>query len=126
MKRLWPLIALGIGAYLVFALWTLPASVVVSRLANESVFADGVSGTIWKGKIEVLVLGGTPVGRIEWKLRKLPLLIGHASADLIIAHRDGSARGRFTVRRGAYDIERLTAALPISALPTTMVPGGWK
>jgi general secretion pathway protein N len=123
--KLWSLIALGVGSYLLFALWTLPATIVLSRLAASGVHADGVTGTVWNGSAEVLQIGQTSVGKLQWQLRPLPLFAGRASADVTLVRSDGSARGRITVRRGAIDFEKLNAALPISSLPMTMVPGGW-
>ena len=45
MKKAWPLVTLGIVAYLVLAAVTLPANVVLSRLENPNLSTAGVSGT---------------------------------------------------------------------------------
>ena len=42
MKKLWPLLALGIGAFLLFGLFTLPAKAVLSFLDNPRVTHGGV------------------------------------------------------------------------------------
>ena len=43
MKKWWPLLALGIAAFLAFALFTLPANVVLSRLESLGVRTGGRS-----------------------------------------------------------------------------------
>ncbi|MGH8188772.1 MAG: type II secretion system protein N, partial [Steroidobacteraceae bacterium] len=62
MKRVWPLVALGIGAFIVFALVTLPADVVLSRAASPAVSFSGVSGTLWNGRAQALRVGGMHAG----------------------------------------------------------------
>ena len=53
MKKVWPLLALGIGAFALFALVTLPAATVLSFFHPPGVTLSGVSGTIWKGRAQL-------------------------------------------------------------------------
>ena len=126
MKRLWPLVALGVGAFLIFAVVTLPASVVLSRLGSSGVYAGGVSGTIWSGRAQVLQVRGVNVGSVEWKLHPLPLLTAHANADVKVTRIDGFAQTQLSVGpTGTMNFKSLTASLPLSALPPNALPGGW-
>jgi general secretion pathway protein N len=126
MKRVWPLLALGLGAFSLFALFTLPASVVLSRLTSSGVTVGGVSGTIWKGEAQVLQVNGVHIGGIAWKLRLLPLLTLRASADIKVTRTDGFAQTTLTTGRGGrLEFEDLTASLPLSSLPPGVVQGGW-
>ena len=125
MKRIWPLAVLGVLAYVVFALFTLPASIVASRLAPYGIKAAGVSGTAWNGSAQVLQIGPTNVGELSWDLHVLPLFTLRAAADVKVRRSDGFAQGTVTAGRTRIELENLTAALPIAALPPQAAPGGW-
>jgi general secretion pathway protein N len=117
MKRLWPLIALGVGAFVILALVTLPASVVLSRLGSAGITASGVSGSIWNGKAQVLQIRGTNVGSVDWDLHVLPLFTLHLNADVKVTRTDGFAAAGLSVGPGGKVLlEGLTASLPLSAL----------
>lgn len=126
MKRLWPLVALGIGAFVIFALATLPASVVLSRLDSAGIGAAGVSGSIWNGRAEVLQMHGATIGSVEWQLHFLPLITARANADVKVTRTDGFANTQLSVGLGGkLTLKGLTASLPLSALPPNIIPGGW-
>lgn len=126
MKRLWPLVALGVGAFLLFAVVTLPASIVLSWLSSSGVYAGGVSGSIWNGRAQVLQIQGANIGSVEWKLHALPLLTAHANADVKLTRIDGFAQTQLSVGpTGAMAFKSLAASLPLSALPPNTIPGGW-
>jgi general secretion pathway protein N len=126
MKRLWPLIALGLGAFIIFALVTFPASLVLSWLGSAGISAGGVSGSIWNGRAQVLQVQGAHIGSVEWKLHVLPLFTAHASADVKVTRIDGFATTQLSASpSGTVRLKNLTASLPLSALPPNMIPGGW-
>jgi len=126
MKRLWPLIALGVGAFILFAVVTFPARIVASWLGSSGIHAGGVSGTIWNGRAQVLQIQGANIGGVEWKLHALPLLTAHANVDLKVTRIDGFAQTKLSVGpTGAMNFKSLTASLPLSALPPNAIPGGW-
>jgi len=126
MKRLWPLIALGVGAFIIFAVVTFPASIVASWLGSSGIYAGGVSGTIWNGRAQVLQIQGVNVGGVEWKLHALPLLTAHANMDVKVTRIDGFAQTKLSVGPGGtMNFKSLSASLPLSALPPNVIPGGW-
>jgi general secretion pathway protein N len=125
MKRIWPLAALGLLAFLVFALFTLPASVVIDRLEPYGIKAAGVTGTAWKGRAQVLQIGTTSVGALAWELHILPLFTLRAVADIEVERADGSAHGTVSASSSGIDLKNVTAELPIGALPPQVAPGGW-
>lgn len=126
MKRLWPLIALGVGAYIVFALATLPASLLTSRLGKYGVAASGVEGTVWKGRAQVLQAAGANLGNATWNLHVLALFTARLQADLELNRNDGFARGIVAASPGGkLHLSKLNASLPLSALPAGGLPGGW-
>lgn len=126
MKRIWPLAALGIAAYILFALFTLPASILVSRLAPFGIMAAGVDGTVWKGRAAVLQAGNTHLGSVTWDLHALSLFLARLQADVKLTRVDGFAQTTFiAMPSGRMDLNQLTASLPLSALPAAATPGGW-
>jgi general secretion pathway protein N len=126
MKRLWPLVALGVGAFLLFAVVTFPASVVMGWLGSTGIQAGGVSGTIWNGRAQVLQIQGANIGSVEWKLHALPLLTLHANADVKVTRIDGFAQTQLSMGPGGtISLKSLAASLPLSALPGGAIPGGW-
>lgn len=124
MKRLWPLIALGVGAFVIFAVVTFPASIVLSRLGATGISASGVSGTIWNGKAQVLQVQGTNVGTVEWNLHVLPLFTLHINADVKVSRVDGFASSALSVGpSGKVTLTGLTASLPLSAINNPQLSG---
>jgi general secretion pathway protein N len=126
MKKLWPLVALGIGAYLLFALITLPAGVVLAPLKSSGIEVAGVSGTAWKGHAQALQIQGTRLGSVEWNLHVLSLFTARLTADVKLTRTDGFAQTELTLKPGGgTSFKDLSASLPLSALPPNVIPGGW-
>jgi general secretion pathway protein N len=125
MKRR-TLVVLGVVAFVAFALATLPARVVLARLASAGVQASGVSGTIWNGEAQVLTVAGARIGSVAWRLRALPLLAGRASAQVNVKRIDGFLQSGVSASpSGRVAFDALTGSLPLSALPPNVLRGGW-
>src|SRR5262245_30208174 len=90
MKKIWPMLALGLGAYIVFALVTLPAQLITDRLARQGVSMIGVQGTVWSGRAEAVQVANLNLGMLRWSLRPLALLTARAGADISVKRPDGS------------------------------------
>src|SRR5262245_42983650 len=112
MIRWWPLVALGTGAFVVFALWTLPARIALGWLAPDDMSTAGVSGTLWKGRAEVVQLRDTLLGGVEWDLNMLALFTGRLSADVKLKRTDGFAQTTMILRPGELRFAPLTASVP--------------
>ncbi len=126
MKKLWPLLALGIGAFLLLALFTLPAKAVLSFFQPPGVTLGGVSGTLWNGRAQAVRSGALHVGSVEWKLDILRLFTGKLGADVKITRTDGFAQGSIAAAPGGrITLRGFNASLPVSALPPNVVRGGW-
>jgi general secretion pathway protein N len=125
MKKWWPLLALGIAAFVLFALLTLPASVVLSRLSGFGIQASGIQGTLWNGSAQVLQVANANVGAVEWDLHLLPLFTARLEADIKVKRSDGFAETEIALSPAAVHFEALTASLPLSTLPAAAFPGGW-
>lgn len=73
----------GLLAFVVFAIATLPAVQVIGRITlPNNVSISGVSGTIWQGSAQTLVVDGLPINNITWDVSVWSLLVGNLSADL--------------------------------------------
>jgi general secretion pathway protein N len=126
MKKLWPLLALGIGAFLLFALVTLPARVVLSFFKPPEVTLDGVSGTLWNGRAQAVRSGALHLGSVEWNLDVLRLFTGKLGADVKVTRTDGFAQGSIAAASGGrITLRAFNASLPLGALPANVVRGGW-
>ncbi len=125
MKKLWPLLALGIGAFLLLALVTLPASAVLSFVHPPGVTLDGVSGTIWNGRAEAVRSGALHVGSVEWSLDLLSLFGGKLGANVKVTRTDGFAQGHIAASASRITLRGFNAQLPMSVLPPNLLRGGW-
>ncbi len=126
MKKPWLLVALGIGAFLLLALITLPAGVVLSLLHPPGVTLSGVSGTLWKGRAQAVRSGALHVGSVEWNLDILRLFTGRVGADIKVTRSDGFAQASISSGAGAaVTLRGLNASLPMGTLPPSVAPGGW-
>jgi len=126
MKKIWPMLGLGLGAYILFALMTLPAHLITNRLTGAGMSIAGVEGTVWRGSAQTLQIANTNLGILKWNLRPLALFMLQVSVDVEMTRADGSVNCRVGVRpfSGRINLDKLTASLPISALPATVTQGG--
>jgi general secretion pathway protein N len=120
------LLLTGIGAYGVFLIATLPATLLF-KFTHGQVQAGAISGTIWHGKATTLQAGVLNLGDAEWTLHVMPVFIGRIGADLKLIQPKGFAQGRFDIAfNGTVSASKLTASLPIeSLLGSGGLPGGW-
>jgi general secretion pathway protein N len=125
MKQLWPLLALGIGAFVILALLTLPASVALSLVHPPNVTLSGISGTIWNGRAQAVRSGTMHLGSVDWSISMLSMFTGKLGADVKVARTDGFAQGSVAAGAGGITLRKFNASLPISALPPNIVRGGW-
>jgi general secretion pathway protein N len=125
MKKLWPLVALGVGAFLVFGLFTLPASAALSFFHPPGVTLTGVSGTIWNGHAQAVRSGTLHLGSVVWHLDVLSLFTGKLGADVKVTRTDGFAQGHIAASPSRITLRGFNASLPVSALPPNVIRGGW-
>lgn len=124
MKLRW-LIALGAVAYILFAIVTFPASVLLERLRDQGVTAAGVEGTAWKGRAQLLKIKNENVGSVEWDLHALALLTLRLSADVKVTRMDGFMQSQIELGRESVRFAELTASVPLTAL-RGIAPPGWQ
>lgn len=79
-------ILVGLVAYVVFMLATLPANMIINRFLPSSVSSivqyQHISGSVWKGQATEFTVKQISLGKLEWELSSLPLLWGVADLQL--------------------------------------------
>jgi hypothetical protein len=128
-RRPWWLIGLGVAVVLAFAIVTLPASLVASRLEPLGVTAVAWSGSIWSGAATGVAWRGAPLGELRWRIAPLALLRARLGAHVELLRPDGRVDADVLASRsGTLEITNATVDLPIEAfggLPLGL-PKGWR
>jgi general secretion pathway protein N len=124
------LIALALAAYAAFLVATIPASIVVPRLAGPRVQLERLEGTVWNGHAAARVaLPGTAleVDELRWSFLPARLLGGQAAFAL--EARAGSWQAKAEVARGllAWQVKNLAAGGNAAFLaPLLPLASAWK
>ena len=83
MKQQLTYTAGAVTLFLLFLLVKLPASQLIPRLPLPAdVSVKGLSGTLWDGHADQVVVKGLAINNVNWQLRFLPLLLGKAALEL--------------------------------------------
>jgi len=138
----WSWLALGVGAYLAFALSTFPAATAVRWFVPPPVALNGVQGTVWSGSAASGTIGGLPVQDVRWHVRAWTLLTGRVGANVEGRLADGfvntgitasTSRVQFDDFRGGTSLATLALLLPVRgmrgqasvALSSLELENGW-
>lgn len=71
--------------YLFFLIINFPAKIALSYISlPKNVSLTSVTGTVWSGKAAKISLSGIELGKIDWELHPLNLILGELSADISI------------------------------------------
>lgn len=109
---------LGVAAYLIFLLATLPADYVAGWTSKyfPAIRLSGVSGSVFSGQAQQLRYAGRPLGAIEWHfdwLAPFTFTLGYR----VRLHDDSrDLEGRVDTRFGAVYLRSLSGRLPVVAL----------
>jgi general secretion pathway protein N len=120
----WPLIAIGLAAFLLTLLVGLPARA-LAPLLPPRVTVGTLEGTVWRGRTDALAVDGQTIGALRWQLHPLHLFLGRVALDTELDRRDGQARAGLRLGFGGMEARDVEAHLPLSALPRNIVPAGW-
>lgn len=112
MKRGLKLAGLGVLAYLVFLVASLPAPLVLAQLPPGLAGAlVGVHGTVWSGQAKSLVLQGVDLGSLRWSTSPFAILLGRASAALELQGSELTGTADVTAHLGgSLSVRNLRAA----------------
>lgn len=123
MRRSIWLLALGVGAYLVFALYQFPAATAYRLLAPDTLRLSGIDGTIWSGRAALGSVAGLPLHDIGWTLDALPLLTAQLSGRVEARLSDGFVEGDVTAwPDGRAELRDVNASTSLRVL-ASLVPG---
>jgi general secretion pathway protein N len=126
MSRPRLLVALGVGAFFLLLLVTLPAQVVMGLLGRLGVDATGVSGSVWNGQAAMVRVRTVPLGQVEWNLHVLKLLTGRASATVAVKQGAAFAQGDVSAALGGrITLSDVSASWPLASLAAAGLPAGW-
>lgn len=120
----WSWVALGVGAYLAFALVSLPAGTVYRWFAPDNVQLAGIQGTLWSGRAAAGSFGNFVVQDLRWNVHPLPLLVLRLSADVETRLADGFVNTSVSAGPGGVTLSNLRASLSLPALRGVLPIGG--
>lgn len=118
-------LALGVGAYIAFALARFPANAAYRWFVPNELQLTGVSGTVWSGGAVLGTVGGVQLRDARWNLDAGPLLLGRVSLDFEARLIDGFVNGnlvattsrlRITDLAASTSLQNLRGLLPIYAI----------
>ena len=128
-KRPWWLIAVGLGAALLIAVATLPATILSGPLSRAGLEAAALSGSVWNGHARALSWRSSPLGDLRWSFAPGELLRGRLSGDLELTRPDGTLATRAGVTAGGeLHLADTRASLPVEALAALPIglPRNWR
>ena len=121
MKKLLSGILLFVIALIVFLVATIPAPFALKFMPTSiPVKVQGASGTVWNGQAMQVAWQGYPLGKLQWKLHALPLMLGRIKAHVILEGKGVNATGDVTAYRDQtliLDDTRITTDLTKIPLP---------
>ena len=90
MTRVWRLVALGIGAYLLILVTTFPATRLSGTLQDRipDLSLNGISGSVFSGGAAQLVYQGLDLGPLHWRFQPFALLLGRIEYRIELTHPD--------------------------------------
>ena len=120
MTRVWRLVALGVGAYLLVLVSTFPAVRLSGMLQDQvdDLSLNRVSGTAFSGQAAQVVYQGLDLGPVRWRFRPLALLLGRLEYRIKLKHPDN--HGKFTVAKTLTG-STLVHDLDLELLPARLI-----
>lgn len=110
------LIALGLGAYLAFAVASFPASVAHRWFAPDELALAAIDGTIWRGSAGFGGISGLAFSDLRWELNPAALVTGRLRLTAEIRVAGGFASSELTATPGRVQLANLRASADIAGL----------
>ena len=116
-------ILLGISAYFLFLVATVPAGFVYGQWKqnfggeNVAVTLTDIDGTVWSGTIGKAVIKGSSFERVNWNVSVPTLLLGITEIEFDLAVTDGFAKGTvgYSIFGGSY-LNDIDAWVPLTQI----------
>ena len=109
-------LALGVGAYIAFAVANFPAAQAYQWFAPPVVRLAGVTGTVWSGAAEVGNVAGLPLSNLRFRFQPLALLLGKLSGTVEARLPDGFFDTEITATTERISLHELRAATSLQSL----------
>lgn len=98
--RWWHIFLITLLAYLLSLIYLIPAKMVYQyfkgSVPNEIVL-DGVKGELWSGTVEKFSYQGSKIGRLQWELQPMRILIGELSFKTLLQSHSGHLQGEIAL-----------------------------
>ena len=117
-------IALGVGAYLAFALALFPADVAYRWFAPDGIRLSGVQGTVWSGGAALGSAGPLGFHDIRWQVRPRSVLLARPGGYLETGLGDGFFQADVRVGPGGVSLTGIRASCSLSALASALPISG--
>lgn len=125
MRKAYVLAAVGVVAFLLIMVATLPVSLVTRHFPRD-VTASGLSGSVWHGRAAAVAFRNQPIGGLEWTVKPLRLFLLQLAYDVTLQRPDGHARATVSVRPGGLlELTGVEGRLPVAAFAGALAPRGW-
>jgi hypothetical protein len=110
------LIALGVGAWLAFAVASFPASVAHRWFAPDALALAAVEGTVWRGSAAYGGINGLAFSDLVWQLNPAALITGAVSVSVETRIAGGLARSGIVMRGNKLTLTDARASFSIASL----------
>lgn len=118
------MLALGVGAYLAFAVVSFPASIAHRWFAPDALALAGIEGTVWRGAADYGGYDSLAFAGLRWQLHPLSLLTGRLGLSIEARLPDGFVRTELTITGGSLSLREFAGTTSLASLDDVMpVPG---
>ncbi|HEU4617172.1 MAG TPA: type II secretion system protein N [Gammaproteobacteria bacterium] len=117
-RRSW--LALGLGAYVAFAVSSIPASTVYKLFAPPDLRLAGLDGTVWSGGAALGSVGPLSLHDVRWDIAALPLVTGRLSGRVEGRLADGFVETNVSATPSRVVLTGLSASTSVPALGTLL------
>jgi len=119
------LLALGVGAYLAFAVASFPASIAHRWFAPDELALASVEGTVWRGSAAYGGINGIAFSNLNWVLHPVALLTGGVNVSVRTDFAGGLARAEVTSRGNRVVLDDFEASANLGRLPLDRLIGNF-
>ena len=117
-------IALGVGAYLAFAIALFPADVAHRWFAPDNIRLSGVQGTVWSGSAALGSAGPLGFHDVRWQVRPWSILLARPGGYFETGLGDGFFQADVRVGPGGVSLTDISASCSLSALASALPIAG--
>ena len=117
-------IALGLGAYLAFAIALFPADVAHRWFAPDEIRMSGLHGTVWSGGAELGSAGPLGFHDVQWRVRPWSVLLARPGGYFETGLGDGFFQAEVRVGPGGVSLTAVRASCSLSALAAALPIAG--